>query len=178
MTETSRSPLLPGPVRQLGYVVADIDAAMRSWIRLGVGPWYVLRALPQRARYRGAPCDVVVTVAFAHSGDLQLELIQQEDETPSIYTEFLGDGPGGFHQLAWWSTDFEATVEAVRAAGYESVWSGGSDGGVRYAYFEPRDEIATVLEISEYTDSTAGLARMLRAAADGWDGDDPIRTLG
>ena len=27
-----------GPVRQVGYVVRDIEAAMRHWVALGVGP--------------------------------------------------------------------------------------------------------------------------------------------
>ena len=30
-----------GPIRQLGYVVPDIEAAMEYWSNvLGVGPWY------------------------------------------------------------------------------------------------------------------------------------------
>jgi hypothetical protein len=35
-------PPLPGPVRQIGYVVHDFDAAWASWLAAGVGPWYVL----------------------------------------------------------------------------------------------------------------------------------------
>jgi hypothetical protein len=36
-----------GEVRQLGYVVRDIDAAMRHWVDvLGVGPWFYVDRLP------------------------------------------------------------------------------------------------------------------------------------
>ena len=38
-------PPLPGPVRQIGYVVHDFDAALASWLAAGVGPWYVLRGV-------------------------------------------------------------------------------------------------------------------------------------
>ena len=31
-----------GPIWQLGYVVADVEAAMRGWLVQGVGPWYLL----------------------------------------------------------------------------------------------------------------------------------------
>jgi hypothetical protein len=101
---------LPGPVRQIGYVVDDFDAALASWLAAGVGPWYVLRGLRMSARYRGEPCEVRLTIGLANSGDLQVEVIWQEDATPSIYTEFLAGGAQGFHQLGWWATDFEAAV--------------------------------------------------------------------
>ena len=52
--------------------------------------------------YRGEPTEPVVSIAFANSGDLQVELIEQEDDAPSIYREFLDAGREGFHHLAWW----------------------------------------------------------------------------
>ena len=168
---------LPGGIRQIGYVVDDVERAMRSWLALGIGPWYVLRRRPQRARYRGMPCEVTVTIAFSHSGEVQLELIQQHDETPSIFTEFLAGGAGGFHQLAWWPTDFDAALKTVTDGGYSVVWSGGEPGGVRFAYFEPPLPTAPIIELSEFTDSARGLADMVRAAADDWNGSDPVRSL-
>lgn len=169
---------LPGPLRQVGYVVADVDAQIWSWVGLGVGPWFVLRGLRQRALDRGTPCEVGLTIAFSHSGGVQLELIQQEDDTSSIFTEFLADGPGGFHQLAWWPTDFDAALTAVQNAGYPVVWSSDEGAGARFAYFEPQDGPATVIELSEYTPATAHLDPMVRDAADNWDGSDRVRPLG
>ena len=45
--------ILPGPVRQFGYVVTDLDQAIAGWVTLGVGPWFDARhaapsALPGR----------------------------------------------------------------------------------------------------------------------------------
>ena len=40
---------LPGPIRQIGYVVTDLDEAIENWVELGVGPWLVIRGLPMSA---------------------------------------------------------------------------------------------------------------------------------
>jgi Glyoxalase/Bleomycin resistance protein/Dioxygenase superfamily len=169
---------LPGPVRQIGYVVKDLDKALAGWVELGVGPWFVIRGMPQRVLYRGEPCEIRLSLALANSGEMQIEVIQQEDDTPSIFTEFLSSGREGFHQLAYWTADFEATMRAVEETGWPIVWSGGEDVGTRFAYAEPPGCPATVIEIMELTDASAGMAKFVRDAADGWDGSEPIRNLG
>jgi hypothetical protein len=171
------TPLLPGPIRQIGFVVTELDKALDSWVALGVGPWYVVRGQHQRAFYRGAPCDVTLTIAFANSGDMQIEVIQQENYSPSIYTEFLSTKGDEFNQLAYWAADFDAAVQSVQDAGWPVVWSGGEGDGVRYAYVEPPGGPAAIIEIMELNEATTGLAEFVRAAADGWDGSDPIRSL-
>jgi hypothetical protein len=95
--------VLPGPIRQVGYVVTDLDQALASWIELGVGPWYVMRGLPMCALYRGEPCEITLSLALANSGELQVELIHQQGDIPSIFTEFLTSRGEGFHQLAYWA---------------------------------------------------------------------------
>ena len=170
--------VLPGSIRQIGYVVTDLEQAIQSWVDLGVGPWFVIRDLPMRASYRGVPCETTLSLALSNSGDMQLELIQQHDDTPSIFTEFLaGKGPG-YHQLAYWTEDFAATMKAVESAGWPVVWSGGEGFGVRFAYVEPPNSpvhISQVVEISELTEQTAASSKFIRDAAANWDGSDPIR---
>jgi hypothetical protein len=167
--------VLPGPIRQVGYVVHDIDKAMQDWLELGVGPWFVIRGLQMRAMYRGEPCETSVSIAMSNSGELQLELIQQLDDIPSIFTEFLAaDGPG-YHQLAYWTADFDATMKAVEEAGWPVAWSGGEGFGVRFAYVEPPNRPSTIIEISELTETTRASAAHIREAAANWDGTDPIR---
>jgi len=173
--------VLPGPIRQVGYVVTDLDQALASWIELGVGPWYVMRGLPMRALYRGEPCEITLSLALANSGELQVELIHQQGDIPSIFTEFLTSRGEGFHQLAYWAEDFDATMRAVNAAGWPVVWSGGEDVGTRFAYIEPPNSPAVpsqIIEIMELTETTVGMGRFIRDAADSWDGSDPIRELG
>jgi hypothetical protein len=167
--------VLPGPIRQIGYVVTDLDRALRSWIDLGVGPWFVVRDLPMRALYRGEPCEMTMSLAMANSGEMQVELIHQEDDTPSIFTEFLESNGPGLHQLAYWTTDFDATMKAVADAGWPVVWSGGEGFGVRFAYVEAPGSPAAVIEISELTEATLASSTHIREAAASWDGSEPIR---
>ncbi len=87
-------------------------------------------------------------------------------------------GPG-FHQLAYWTDGFRGHHErgARRPAG-RSCGPGASDLGVRFAYVEPPNAPADVIEISELTEVTAANAMFVRDAAADWDGSDPIRMLG
>jgi hypothetical protein len=156
--------------------VRDLDACVADWLSMGVGPWFVMRGLRQDVRYRGEPCSVELSLAWANSGDMQIELINQTDDTPSVYTEFLAEHGEGFNQLCWWTDDFDATMAAVRQAGWPVVWEGGEEQGVRYAYAEPPAG-AAIAEITARTDATVGLAELVRSAAENWDGRDPIRVL-
>ena len=86
-----------GPLRQMGFVVRDIDKAMRHWVEVcGVGPWFYADRLPLDGyRYKGRAYDIPhLSIALANSGDVQLELIQQRCQTPSLYWDFLNAGHG------------------------------------------------------------------------------------
>ena len=171
-------PVLPGAIRQIGYIVRDFDKALAEFVTLGVGPFYVLRGIEQTGIYRGEECTVTLTLGLANSGDLQIEIIHQDDDAPSIYSEFTSAGGDGFHQLAYWTEDFDAALAAGQAAGWPVVWSGGEPGTARYAYFEPPPgTAATIIELMELTPATTGMAELVRSAAVNWDGSDPIRTL-
>jgi hypothetical protein len=101
-----------GPVRQNGYVVRDIEAAMKHWIEvLQVGPWfYIDRVQTDWFRHRGQDSTVELSIALANSGDLQIELIQQRNDAPSMYKEFLDSGREGLQHVAFWSTDYQSPV--------------------------------------------------------------------
>ena len=65
--------VLPGPIRQIGYVVRDLEAAIDAALALGIGPWFTIRDMPQEGVvHRGEPCRPVLSVGFANSGDLIL----------------------------------------------------------------------------------------------------------
>jgi hypothetical protein len=169
--------VLPGVIRQIGYIVTDLDTAIDGWVDLGVGPWFVLRRMPIRALYRGEQCEISITLALANSGEMQLELIQQDDDTPSIYSEFLASGRAGYHQLAYWTDDFDATMQRVADAGWPVAWLGGEDVGAKFAYVEPANSPATIIEIMELNEATIGMGKFIRDAAHNWDGSDPVRVL-
>ena len=169
--------VLEGPIRQVGYVVPDLDAAIAPWLDLGVGPWLTIREMPMgTCAYRGEPCEPTISVAFSNSGPMQLEIIQPHGDTPSIYREFLDDGHEGYQQLAWWVRDFDAVTQAASAAGWSLVFRG--DGMVPFAYYETDPIVTTIVEVTELNEAAQGLADLLDAAAADWDGvTDPVRPL-
>jgi catechol 2,3-dioxygenase-like lactoylglutathione lyase family enzyme len=175
-----------GSVRQIAFVVRDVEQAIRYWTEtLGVGPFFVLRKLtPDTFRYRGRPSPPpTLTIAFGNSGDLQVELIQQHDERPSAYRDFLASGREGLQHVSSWltRTEYDATLARMTAAGAVVAHEGAmAGGGVRFAYFATDAvtaggimyEIADVAEPQVYP-----LMQMIADAARSWDGSEPIREL-
>ena len=166
---------LPGPIRQTGHVVRDLGASMDRWLALGVGPWFVLPPAPQAVTYRGTEVAPEVTIAFANSGSLQVELIAQLDDTSSVYREFLDAGHEGLHHHAWWSADFEGAHGRATAAGWTTFVEGDGNGFARYCYLERSDLPSVVVELMELTEFTAVFMDAIHQASIDWDGRDPVR---
>ncbi len=174
-----------GPTRQLGHVVRDVRRAMRYWTEvMGVGPFYVI---PERGfenfHYRGHPApSPVITMAFAQSGDLQIELIQQHNDAPSAYREFLSAGREGMQHISSWF-DTLAAYDAARLRLAELGMTlvheiQSSDGSPRFVYFETGTPDAPLVELSEaLLPGVRDLADMVAAAGAAWQGDDPVRIL-
>jgi len=171
--------VLPGRVRQNGYVVADLDTTVRHWTStLGVGPWFMLRnLLLEPSEYRGGAVSTEVSIALANTGDLQIELIEPHGTSPSCYREFLDAGHEGLHHLAWWTDDFDATLGRAAASGWGVIQCGDLM-GTRFCYFDTQTHPGTIAEVMELTDASRWLASHVRDAAAEWDGStDPVRTL-
>ena len=170
---------LPGPIRQTGFVVTDLDAALTTWVEgLGVGPWLVLDPVVlDPSEYRGRPVATPTRIALAQSGELQIELIEPLDDSPSCYREFLDAGHEGLHHLAWWADDFDSVVSGARAAGVEPVQAG-EVMGTRFCYLDTPAHPGTIAEVVEWTEASRWLAATVRDAAATWDGStDPRRPL-
>lgn len=166
-----------GQVRQLGYVVHDIQKEMRHWSEvLGVGPWYYADRVPvKNFRYKGDPSPIQTSVALANSGPLQIELIQQRNDAPSMYKDFLDAGRTGLQHLAYWTESFEADLARLQAQGLVVGMSGEVGEKGRYVYFETETHPGTVIELSEVAGPKGRLFKMIREASVGWDGHDPVR---
>jgi AhpD family alkylhydroperoxidase len=177
--EQERGGTLLGPPRQNGYVVRDIDAAMRHWTQvLGVGPFfYVERAPIADLHYRGEPSGAEVSIALGQWGPLQIELIQQRNDAPSVYQDFLDAGYEGLHHMAYWTEDMDADLERLTRAGFNVEQSGTAAGG-RFVYFQSEGPPGTVVELSDVSGGKGQIFAQIAATAKSWDGTDPIRRVG
>ena len=165
-----------GEIRQNGYVVRDVEAAMRHWTEvLGVGPFFYFERVPiEDFRYRGAASPLEVSIALANSGPLQIELIQQRNDAPSMYRDFLAAGHEGLQHVAYWTEAFDTDLERLRELEIgQSGAVGGADG--RFVYFATESHPGTVVELSEISGAKGRFFSRIRDAAATWDGSDPIR---
>jgi hypothetical protein len=169
-----------GAIRQTAFVVPDIYEAMRYWTEvLQVGPFFLLPNLePKGATFRGQPTDFHISLAFANSGAMQIELVQQHNDAPSLFTEFVASGRTGVQHIAFWTETFDSDIEAYQRAGYEVVQTAGMSGADnRNAFLEKRgvaNELA--IEISEIRGSKGRFFKLIEASSIDWDGSNPVRT--
>ena len=82
---------------QIAFVPEDFDAAITYWTEvMGVGPFFLIEniQLPD-SRYLGEPNHCNFSIALAYWGDVQIELIRQENDAPSIYRGAKGQSGCG-----------------------------------------------------------------------------------
>lgn len=165
-----------GSIAQIGYVVSDIEASMRNFTACGIGPWFFLRNVaPGNFTYKGEPSEMTMDVAVANSGDIQIELITPTNDAPSMYRDFLAAGNEGVQHIAYWSEDYQALYDKALANGFtvgQEGYFGGEDG--RFAYLETEHHPGSVIEISDLGGSKKFVFGLIKVAAAGWDGSNPV----
>jgi methylmalonyl-CoA/ethylmalonyl-CoA epimerase len=167
-----------GPVMQIAFVPDDFDAALRHWTEvMGVGPFFLIENIKLEAmRYLGEPSDCVFTIALAYWGDLQVELIAQENNAPSIYRDRRNGG--ATHHVCILTDDIAAARTEAEAAGCKLLVEAkvGADGAV--VYVDSKGYPGGLVEILQPATGSEALFAMIRDAARNWDGTDPVRRLG
>lgn len=166
-----------GEIRQLGYVVNDIEAAMDYWSRtLGVGPWYYNPKVPiKNYLYNGQSYEPHNSVALANSGFVQVELIQTRNDVPSMYRDFLQAGHTGLQHVAYWTEQYDADLARLLSQGFKPVMSGEVGENGRFIYFDTEYHPGTVIELSEVAGPKGKMFDLIRASSQNWDGSDPVR---
>ena len=169
-----------GSVGQNGYVVRDIKAAMHHWVEvMGVGPWFYIDAVKTDwFKCRGVEQELEMSIALANSGDLQIELIQQRNDAPSLYKEFLDAGHEGLQHIAYWTREYQPLLDRALGLGYR-IGHEGQIGGAqgRFAYFDTQAHPGTIIEISDISGNKGAFFDHVREASKDWDGSEPIRTV-
>ncbi len=168
-----------GPVMQNAFVVADLDRALDHWTRvMGVGPFYLFERIEfAELWHRGRPAnDIDLTVAIGYWGELQIELIRQNNRAPSIYTEF--PAAGGLQHMGVISDSVERDLARLAPLGIEPVQHGITRGGLRFAYVSTDWHPGGMIELIESNPGMLGFFAKMREAALEWNGRDPIRRVG
>lgn len=176
------SPLF-GPVMQLGFVVPDLEPAASHWATLGVGPFFLLEHIEfAEVQYLGRSTRIDMSVAVAQWGEVQVELIQQHDAVPSIYTDFRGSKAGGLQHLGVMTDSVPDHLERLADHGVTPVQTGSTANGIRFAYLNtdrlPGSVPGGMIELIEHGPAIDGFFHLVKQASIGWDGRDSLRRLG
>lgn len=170
-----------GPVTQLAFVPKDFDACVHFWTHtMGAGPFMLMEHIQaDSCCYLGQPAEIDMTAAIGYWGDMQIEIIKQHCDSPSIYRSWLDEGREGLHHVLVAVDDMQQALEVCYRAGarllQESTYRGGS---AEVAYLDTGGGSGTMLELWKGDDPGRAFFASLREMARTWDGSDPVRRRG
>ena len=131
-------PLALGPIHHVGYVVADLDAALAE-----------LRAtLPLEVTVRETMDDQGVEALMCSGGGGAVELIRPLDPEGAI-ARYMAKRGEGFHHVAFEVADVDAALAELRARGAELIDERGRRGlgGHVVGFVHPRSTLGVLTEL-------------------------------
>lgn len=164
--------MLGGPA-QIAYAVDDVFAAAARWATTGVGPFFVAEHIQLHdVRVHGAPATFDHSSAFAQWGSVMVELICQHDGGDIRIVP-----PSGLHHVAHFVDDFAEAGAWLTDRDFPQVLAAHTPTGMPFAFHDARTTHGHFIEIYERTERLARFYGMVRQAAEGWSGAEPIRRL-
>ena len=163
-------------LRQIGYVVEDLDAAVAQWLHLTQrGPWTCFKGAVLEGRLRDRPLSVTIDVALGYIDGLEIELIVPRSPV-SPYHDMDGRLLVGMHHVAWFTDDLQTSIRQGSQRGLQPMFEAGNP-VTRVAYLESSTVPGMRIEYIHYTaDGLAGWQQRVEAART-WNGKDPIQVF-
>lgn len=166
-----------GEIRQIGYLTDNIEQAMQSWMeKSSVGPFTHYKNLTLPFCYKGVISEVEMDVGIAFRGDMQIELIQQTNDAPSVYQAFYQRNQMGLHHLAYITQDMDSSLAMAEKKGFDIVATLDAAIG-RFAYFQDPTMPEVFYEFLEVPQSLESFWQDSIAAAKNWDGSINVQTI-
>lgn len=165
---------------QLCWVVPDLEASINHWVTSsGAGPFFVFEGLHfDDSVYRGTPSDIQqCRAAIGQFGEMQIELVAPVDDGPGVWTDVVPRGKLGFHHVGLYCTDYDAERAAYLADGSEMAFEGLMM-GAKTCYIDTTRTLGFMTELITANPVAEMVFGQFRQASEGWDGKDPIRTMG
>ena len=166
-------------VIQMAYVVPDLPAAIKEWTtKLRVGPWFVLEHFTGLDPvYRGQPSQADISLAMSFAGHMNIELIQTNNESASVYREMIERRGYGFHHWGVATWEFDAAVAQYERAGHALAFRLAVPSGGRVGYMDTTGVLPGYTELIELGGAFEEVFGRFYRASRGWDGKDPIRSF-
>ena len=174
---STRSVAQLGEIMQIAFVPQDFDAAVRHWIGMGAGPFYILRN--NQAEWHeayGVECRPVLDIALGQWGEMQIEIIRQKSNEKTVYSDWFDQRREGVHHTCITVEDLDEAKRRCMDAGCEIVIEG-RVADSRWFYADTGGGPGTYLEVLQTGAGPGAMNQMLKDAHRDWDGGDPVREL-
>lgn len=170
------------PIRQVAYFVADVRAAALAHSRMfGSGPFFVLEHIAlARSEHRGIARPLDHSSAYGQWGEVMVEFVVQHNPDPSALHDMYpcGSGRFGLHHVALFVPDLPRAIADFARDGLELAQYAETATGTAYAFIDAVARHGHMIELYEPSPSLTGFYAMVADAARGWDGGEPVRSLG
>jgi catechol 2,3-dioxygenase-like lactoylglutathione lyase family enzyme len=169
------------PIAQVAYFVPDaVRAARAHSVQFGSGPYFLAEHIPlHKVLHRGREATLDHTSAYGQWGEVMVEFVQQHNPGPSAFHDVYpeGSGRGGLHHVALIVRELDAARHEFASAGLsEALYAEMSD-GFAFVMVDDRERHGHMIELYEGVPTLVGFYAMVREAARGFDGSDPIRPI-
>jgi hypothetical protein len=165
---------------QLCWVVPDLERAIDHWVKsTGAGPFFVFGGVHfDDGQYRGTASDIEeCRASIGQLGDTQIELVQPTGDGRGIWSELAKPGTAVLHHAGLYCTDYDAERAAYSADGSVIAYEGLMM-GARTCYIDTTATLGFFTELITANPIAEQVFGAIRSASEGWDGSDPIRTMG
>jgi len=167
------------PIHHIGYVVSDIDEAVRETVgRFGAGPFYLAEHMEfDEVNFEGEPAAFDHSSAFGQWGAIRVELtVIHSTDPPGLGRAMAPHGPGHVGHVGFLVDSLEEASERLEAVGLPA-YHAGRTGPVSAIWHDGRATLGHSVELLQRNEFLDGLYERLADSAAGWDGSEPLREM-
>jgi Glyoxalase/Bleomycin resistance protein/Dioxygenase superfamily len=169
-----------GEPHHYAYLVEDIEATVSRLVdQLGAGPFFSIEGVPlENVLSRGDPAEFAHNSAFGACGGGAIELIEAVSLAPERVEErFSGPRPRVHHvAYAVPATEVADLRRSLNARGMP-LYLSSQLGEVDTTLHDGSATLGHDIEIHVDSEALRAFFGMVRGAAEGWDGSEPLRPV-
>lgn len=140
---------------QIGIIVRDVDASVKHYEELGIGPWEISYLSNDKEPFEDLTIDGkplpfkgnLLKTAFLQRYGMEIELIEPIAE--SVYKKWLDEHGPGIHHLAFATEDaYEDVLTKCKEKTGKDPWIRGQgvNGLMDFSYLDLREELGLIVE--------------------------------
>ncbi|MDA9623203.1 VOC family protein [Rhodobiaceae bacterium] len=165
------------PIIQIAYAVDNIVNSAEIWSKkFNIGPFYINEHIKiSNTLVNNKKAEFDHSSAYGWKENMMIELIcdHKIEESP------MSSNRSGIHHIAWIAPNFEEERKLLKDEGCIEVLSANSGhrNGMKFAWFDPKNEMNHFYEIYEDTDDIKNFYSFLYQESKNWDGLNPVRNV-